>query len=205
MAISGLGWCEESDESEDDLDSLYSDTPYNYGNDDFEEEYVKEDSDGGGDWSFYSKYSKKWGLAFDGTEDKQLIMAVDEWLGTRYKWGGCSKDDGVDCSCFVKSIYEDVYGIELSRSSSNIFYNDLIPVKKEELQEGDLICFKSKKDRISHIGLYLKDDKFVHASRTRGVIIDDLNSEYYKQRFFSGGRVTEKLRLSLRMSKQVLK
>ncbi len=131
--VSGSGYREKSDDDPSESSPLYSDTLYNEGDDNFDEKSVEEDYY---DLEFYSRYSEKWGLDLDGTEDKQLIMAVDEWIGTRYKWGGCSKNGGVDCSCFVKSIYEDVYGIELSRSSSSIFYNNLVPVKKEELQEG---------------------------------------------------------------------
>ncbi|MCP4353409.1 MAG: hypothetical protein GY795_48795 [Desulfobacterales bacterium] len=140
----------------------------------------------------FSEYSDKLGINFDGTENMQLIMAVDEWLGTTYRWGGCSKY-GIDCSCFVKSVYKDVYDIELSRSSYQIFYNDLMPVNKEELQEGDLLFFKIKKNRISHVGIYLKNNKFAHASQYRGVVIDDLNKRYYRKRFFSGGRPEGKL------------
>lgn len=197
ITVSGLGSGKKPEKNPSKPHPLYSDILYEE-DEDIDEKSVEEDYY---DFVFYSKFSEKWGLDLDGTEDKHLIMAVDEWMGTRYRWGGCSKDDGVDCSCFVKSIYEDVYGIELSRSSSSIFYNNLVPVKKEELQEGDLICFTGKNDVISHIGLYLKDDKFVHASRTGGVKIDNLNNEYYKQRFFSGGRVTEKINLSLKTSK----
>jgi cell wall-associated NlpC family hydrolase len=140
------------------------------------------------DPKFYSKYSKKLGIGFDGTEDKELIMAVDNWLGTRYKWGGCSRR-GIDCSCFVQAVYRDVYGIELNRTSKAIFYNDLVPVRKKELRQGDIICFKMKGDRISHIGIYLKDNKFAHVIRKTGVTIGDLSARYYKKRFFGAGRV----------------
>lgn len=150
------------------------------------------------DLQFYSKYSKKLGINFEGSENKQLIMAVDEWLGTRYRWGGCSKY-GTDCSCLVKTIYKDVYGIELSRSSASIFYNDLKPVKKEDLQEGDLLFFKIRRNRISHVGLYLKDNKFAHASLHRGVVIDDLTKKYYRKRFFSGGRPAGKVKSAMRL------
>jgi murein DD-endopeptidase / murein LD-carboxypeptidase len=143
------------------------------------------------DEKFYSKYSKKWGIYFKGTENKGLISAIAEWFGTPHKMGGCSKY-GVDCSCFVKNIYKEVYGINLNRSSSGIYYNDLIPVKKEELKEGDIVCFKIRGRRISHIGIYLKNNKFVHSSRSKGVTISDLNQQYFKRRYFSGGRVLER-------------
>jgi len=60
----------------------------------------------------YSDYSKQLGIALDGTENKALLAAIEEWLGTRYKMGGCSKS-GVDCSCFVKAVYQKAYDAEL--------------------------------------------------------------------------------------------
>lgn len=143
------------------------------------------------DEKFYSKYSKKWGIYFKGTENKELIAKVAEWIGTPHRMGGCSKY-GVDCSCFVKNVYKEVYGINLNRSSSSIYYNDLVPVKKEDLKEGDIVCFKIRGRRISHIGIYLKNNKFAHSSRSKGVTISDLNQQYFKRRYFSGGRVLEK-------------
>ncbi len=92
----------------------------------------------------------------------------------------------------MKSVYKDAYGIELNRTSRNMYYNDLVPVKKEDLQEGDILCFKIRGRRISHVGIYLKDNKFVHAARSKGVMINDLTEKYYKKRFFSGGRVIGK-------------
>lgn len=149
-------------------------------------------SDDSADLQFYSRYSKRLGIRLDGTENKELIMAIDDWMGAPFKWGGCSKS-GVDCSCFVKLVYEDVYGIVLNRTSRSIFYNDLVPVKKQALQEGDILSFKMKGDVISHIGIYLKDNKFVHVSRSKGVMISNINRRYYRTRFFSAGRVTEGL------------
>lgn len=139
------------------------------------------------DMQFYSEYSKKLGIPLDGSENKVLIMKVSEWLGVPYKWGGYSKK-GIDCSALVQLIYREVYGIKISRTAHTIFKNDIIPIGRRELQEGDVICFKMKGKRISHIGLYLKDNKFVHAIN-RGVIISDITRRYYRKRFASGGRI----------------
>jgi len=143
------------------------------------------------DPKFYAKYSRKLGIPLNGTEDKQLILAVNKWIGTPHRMGGCSKK-GVDCSCFVKTVYRDVYGIDLHRSSRSIYYEDLVPIRKRDLQEGDIISFKIRGKRISHVGIYLKNNKFVHSSRKYGVVISDLNEKYYKKRFFGAGRVTDK-------------
>ena len=135
---------------------------------------------------FYEKFSRVLGMRLDGTEDPELLTAVDEWLGTPYRLGGCSKN-GVDCSCLVKNIYEDVYGIRLTRTSRDIFAA-LTPVDKEDLQEGDILCFANRR-RISHVGIYLKDGKFVHASTKRGVTISSLSEKYYQKRFAGAGRM----------------
>lgn len=148
---------------------------------------------------FYSEYSKKLGIVLNGTENIQLIMAVDEWLGTPFKWGGCSKY-GIDCSCLVQSIYKNVYGIKLNRTTVGMFTDELIPVDKENLKEGDLIFFKIRNNRISHVGIYLKDNKFVHSTLTKGVMINDLDQNYYRKRFLAAGRVTDNLNHMAKLS-----
>ncbi len=141
-----------------------------------------------GELDFFVAYSERLGIPLTGAENKALILAIDEWLGARYRYGGCSKA-GVDCSCLIKSIYETVYGIQLNRNSRDMFYEDVIPVEPEDLREGDILTFKIRGNRISHVGLYLRDDKFVHASLSEGVTIDDLTNPYFQKRFFAGGRV----------------
>jgi lipoprotein Spr len=137
--------------------------------------------------SEYDKYSTKFGIQFDGSENLDLLKAIDGWMGVPHKMGGCTKS-GVDCSCFVKHIYNDVYGIELTRTSRSM-YEESKKVSKGNLKEGDLIFFKINGKTISHVGLYIKNNMFVHASSSRGVVISNLESSYYKQRYFSGGRV----------------
>ena len=88
-------------------------------------------------------------------------------------------------------IYKSVFGIELERISSQIFKKNCEEISKSSLHEGDLVFFsgaKSKK-RISHVGLFLKDGKFVHTSSSKGVRLDSLNSVYYKVHYVASGRV----------------
>ncbi|MDQ3072215.1 MAG: C40 family peptidase [Bacteroidota bacterium] len=85
-------------------------------------------------------------------------------------------------------VYKDVYDILLPRSSAEQ-YEKSKKVKKESLQTGDLVFFKIEKGgKISHVGIYLGNNKFVHASTSKGVRIDDLETEYYRKTFLSGGR-----------------
>ena len=139
------------------------------------------------DRAFYNKYSKKFGICFTGAENKKLIRAIDGWLGAPYRLGGCSKK-GVDCSCFVQTLYATVYGIELKRSAREMF-DDARLVSGKNLREGDLLFLKGKNKTIFHVGIYLKEGKFVHVSTARGVVISSLQEGYYRKYFHAGGRV----------------
>ena len=90
-------------------------------------------------------------------------------------------------------VYKSVYGIKLNRNSTKILEQNCKAIDLEDLREGDLVFFCTRGDRqVSHVGIYLKDNKFVHASSSRGVVVDDLRQNYYATRFHSAGRVTTK-------------
>lgn len=126
-------------------------------------------------------------LSVDSASNPYLYYKVYEWLGTRYRYAGDTKQ-GIDCSGFVSRMYKDVYCITLSGGSRDIF-PVTTPVEKNELQEGDILFFKIKKGQISHVGVYLGNNKFAHASVKSGVIISDLDEDYYKRYFYKGGRI----------------
>ena len=87
-------------------------------------------------------------------------------------------------------LYLTVYNIRLERRGGLQFYNNCEPIDKGALREGDLIFFNNGQGgKISHVGIYLKDNKFAHASSSRGVVIDDLTAKYYVNHFFAAGRV----------------
>ena len=87
-------------------------------------------------------------------------------------------------------VYQEVYGIKLNRNSAKILEQNCRPIDLDDLREGDLVFFfTSDEERISHVGIYLKDNKFVHASSSRGVVVDDLRQNYYATHFHSAGRV----------------
>ncbi|MCK9611667.1 MAG: NlpC/P60 family protein [Bacteroidales bacterium] len=137
--------------------------------------------------AFYSRYSEKLGVKLTGTEDKKLLSYIAEWLGAPYKYGG-STIHGTDCSGMVLAVYRDVYSISLFRSSADQIKN-VVPIEKNKLKAGDLVFFKINGDKVSHVGIYIAEDKFIHSSTKRGVVINSLNDEYYKKYFFTGGRV----------------
>jgi len=120
-------------------------------------------------------------------ENVALYALIDSWYATPYKYGGCSKD-GVDCSNFAAVIYKEIYKKQLTGSSASIF-NQCKAIQKDELEEGDLLFFKIGSNTISHIGVYLHNNKFVHATTKKGVMINDLDEVYYKKYFFKAGRV----------------
>lgn len=127
------------------------------------------------------------GLDIDSCAYLPLYKSFYEWLGVPYRYAGLTKK-GIDCSGLIKSVFREVYHLELKGSANNI-YLECIPVRQENLQEGDLVFFKINKSRVSHVGIYLQDGFFVHASVSRGVMINNLTEKYYKKYFFSGGRI----------------
>ena len=132
---------------------------------------------------FYASHQ----LAPDSACSPYLYYQVYDWAGTRYKYAGRTKK-GIDCSGFVSTMYKNTYCINLLGGSKDI-WPAVKPIEKSELVEGDLLFFKIKKGQISHIGVYLGNNKFAHASVHSGVIISDLNEDYYKKYFFKGGRI----------------
>ena len=137
---------------------------------------------------FYNYYSQTLGVKLEYTEDKELIETVTEWLGTPYRSGSASKK-GTDCSGFVTRIYKEVYDIDLSRSSRSMFH-DVRRISKSEVKEGDLIFFRRGPGQpIYHVGIYLKNNKFIHSATNGGVIISSLKENYYQRNFYAAGRV----------------
>jgi lipoprotein Spr len=134
-------------------------------------------------------FSQVMGVAVDATSNLKLYKFIYEWIGTPYRFGGNTKN-GIDCSAFTKAIYDKVFNTAILRNSRDIF-SMVNPLAKDELKEGDLVFFKIKSRSISHVGIYLGDNRFAHASSTRGVVISNLNEPYYSRYFYKGGRILE--------------
>jgi lipoprotein Spr len=126
------------------------------------------------------------GVALSATSNMKLFHFVYDWIGTPYRFGGSSKK-GIDCSAFTKELYSEVFNLDIQRSSRDIF-STVSPVSKDELKEGDLVFFKIHSRRISHVGIYLGNNRFAHAS-SRGVAISSLDDAYYSRYFYRGGRL----------------
>ncbi|MGI6320532.1 MAG: C40 family peptidase [Bacteroidales bacterium] len=126
-------------------------------------------------------------FVIESNNNKALYSEIEKWLGTPHKLGGCDIK-GVDCSCFVLQVYKNVYGIDLSRRSMDMINNVSI-VSKNKLQEGDILFFIiGAANRISHVGIYLKENYFAHASSSKGVMISNLDESYWAKSFYKAGR-----------------
>lgn len=134
----------------------------------------------------FDEYFSAHHLKPDSAISPYLYSQVYNWVGTRYKYSGDTKK-GIDCSGFVAEMYKQVYCIDLPCSSRAI-WPTVDPVEKSDLKEGDILFFKIRKGQISHVGVFLGNNKFAHASVKTGVIISDLDEAYYKKRFYKGGR-----------------
>lgn len=114
------------------------------------------------------------------------------WLGVLHRLGGSTKR-GVDCSGFVAIVYREVYGKQLSRSSADMLKHDCRKVSRDKLKEGDLVFFKTtrggKKSVPTHVGIYLKNGRFIHTSTSNGVVVSSLSEPYYTRTWLTGGRV----------------
>jgi lipoprotein Spr len=118
---------------------------------------------------------------------EKLYRFVSDWYGTPYKYGGCDKK-GTDCSCLALNLYSVVYEKKIARTAGDI-KGMCEKVNPSSLKEGDFIFFKIKGNDINHVGVFLKNNKFVHATTSKGVMINDVNEEYYKKYFYCFGRL----------------
>jgi cell wall-associated NlpC family hydrolase len=127
------------------------------------------------------------GVSEKEVRDKKLYEFVSEWYGVPYKYGGCSKS-GTDCSCLTINLYSTVYKKQLPRSADDMA-KACSKVKESKAEEGDMVFFKINSKTVSHVGVVLKNNKFIHASTSKGVLISDLNEAYYKKFFYCFGRL----------------
>ncbi|RYU86209.1 glycoside hydrolase [Mucilaginibacter terrigena] len=134
------------------------------------------------------------GVAVSATSNMKLFHFVYDWIGTPYRFGGSSRK-GIDCSAFTKQLYSDVFNLTIRRSSRDIF-SMVNPVGKDDLKEGDLVFFKIHSRSISHVGIYLGNNRFAHAS-SKGVAISSLDDAYYSRYFYKGGRLLESFKNEL--------
>lgn len=128
-----------------------------------------------------AKQAKTSGLTKQQVLEQKLMAFHHEWKGTPYRYGGMSKR-GVDCSALVYLAYKDILGRKLPRTTAD--QKSLgHKVSKRELKTGDLVFFKTGWST-RHVGIYLSDSKFLHASTSQGVMISTLNNSYWQRKYW---------------------
>jgi cell wall-associated NlpC family hydrolase len=123
----------------------------------------------------------------EGLNRDRFLLNVVSYLGVPYDFGGSSKQ-GIDCSALTSKVYSTSANLSLPRSTKNQ-YRVGSAVSKGNLQFGDLVFFNTIGHGPSHVGIYVEDDLFVHASVSYGVTFSSLESSYYKKRFIGARRV----------------
>jgi len=122
-----------------------------------------------------------------GLDRDRFLLDVVSYLGTPYVYGGNTRE-GIDCSGFTARVYESGAEQQLPRSAREQFSVGS-PVAKSNLEFGDLVFFNTTGRRPSHVGIYIEDDLFAHASVSKGVTLSSLESTYYRKRFVGARRV----------------
>jgi cell wall-associated NlpC family hydrolase len=118
-----------------------------------------------------------------------LINNAMQLIGVRYRWGGNTPQSGLDCSGFVRYVFNDTFGFLLPRKSSQMSKVGL-QIGKEELQPGDLVFFNTMRHAFSHVGIYVGDNKFIHApSRGKSIRVDDMTKVYWEKRYNGARRL----------------
>ncbi len=117
---------------------------------------------------------------------RRIIASALQYMGVPYVYGG-SSPSGFDCSGFVQYVYSQA-GISLPRTADVQYYAGT-PVNKEDLRPGDLVFFAGDYVNISHVGIYLRDGEFIHASTTQGIAIDSLDRNYRVEHYAGACRI----------------
>ncbi|GIP30763.1 hypothetical protein J23TS9_58930 [Paenibacillus sp. J23TS9] len=118
--------------------------------------------------------------------DSKMDKVIDDVIGTKYKTAGTTTS-GFDCSGFTAYVFKHL-GINLPHQSGSQFSMGSA-VSRSDLRAGDLVFFNTSGSGVSHVGIYVGDGKFAHASTSRGVMVSSLSDSYYVNRYVGAKRV----------------
>lgn len=117
-----------------------------------------------------------------------LYYFIEDWYGTPYRYGG-NDQRGVDCSGFVVQLFTAIYQTKVPRTSQQLYDASSKIKKVARLKQGDLVFFNDKSKKVSHVGIYLQNNYFVHASTGNGVMVSNLADAYWDEHFICGGKL----------------
>lgn len=140
------------------------------------------------------KYAQLMEVDIQHLPDTLLLHQIDPWMGVRYRNGG-NTNEGIDCSAFTAAILSAYLGIQLPRTCREQ-YKFATRLPASQLQAGDLVFFRTRGRSVSHVGIYLGNDKFVHASSSNGVMISDRKETYFSHRYVGAGRIAANTSIS---------
>jgi hypothetical protein len=132
------------------------------------------------------KYAQLLNTEVESLTNTVLFNEIEKWWGTRYRYGGAT-EKGIDCSAYTGTLVHQVYGVVLQRTARDQ-YAECFKIEQEEMQQGDLVFFRTGRG-VSHVGLYLGNGYFTHASTSIGVTISNLSETYWSKKFIGGGRI----------------
>ena len=126
-----------------------------------------------------------------GHSTSALVINAMSFLGVPYRRGGNSAENGFDCSGFVRAVFEQTFGSVLPRRAKDQA-SFTQKIERHELQPGDLVFFNTMRQKFSHVGIYLGDNKFIHSPWTgEKVKVEDMTQAYWAQRFTGARRVQD--------------
>lgn len=118
-----------------------------------------------------------------------VVVGALNMIGVRYRWGGDTPDSGLDCSGFVRYVFQDTLGMTLPRRAEEMSRVGE-KVRVSELKPGDLVFFNTMRRSFSHVGIYIGDNKFVHSPSTGSTIrVDDMENAYWEKRYTGARRI----------------
>jgi lipoprotein Spr len=130
------------------------------------------------------KYALKLDLPVEELGNTRLLSFIEDWYGVKYRFGGDSKS-GIDCSAFTRKLMGEVFSVSVGRVVPDQLKAG-IEIPKSELRMGDLIFFQTNtghRKGLTHVGFYIGNGNFVHASSKKGVVFDNIDHDYYKKAF----------------------
>lgn len=124
------------------------------------------------------------------TKASNVVASALNMIGVRYRWGGNTPDSGLDCSGFVRYVYQNTLGFTLPRRAVDMSRVGEKIIKVADLKPGDLVFFNTMRRTFSHVGIYIGDNKFVHSPSTgNNIRVDALNNRYWEKRYTGARRI----------------